>query len=362
MLQKHQVKCSCGSFMIFEVEVGTKISIQCGNCHKVLMDECTKRNDIQLATDESLDNLLVNDVVSTIPETPQETCIPAPSPARKPLVEVSNGVKLDHYNVVKSIGSGAMGKVYLAIDERNQEKVAIKMLNKNSDNKLLDYFIRETQVLMNLKHTNIVALKGWGNYQGSPYIAMEYIDGATLEDYLTQGPIAPRYTLQIMSYVLDALDYAASYQIIHRDVKPSNILIGSNKVVKLIDFGIGKMLADPNLTGTGQMMGTICYMAPEQLQDAKGTDYQADIYAVGATLFHALSGQAPFAEYGKNPMRIMWGKHNNSYIPLKQTKPDLPSSLISLVEKSMHQNPKKRYSGAKEMQNALIEIYNQNYA
>ncbi len=345
MLQNNTIKCKCGNCMILEMESLVKIRVVCGKCNTVIIDQISAQF------------------------TPNET-------AKKPTSRYQNSyqqveeikdqekqTKIDQYILMKQLGSGAMGKVFLAMDEQTREQVALKFLNKNSDNVTLDYFIRETQLLMSLDHPNIINLKGWGNYAGSPYIAMEYVSGDTLEKVLQKGAISPKYAIQIMLQVLNALAYGIQYHIIHRDIKPSNIILGPNKLVKLIDFGIGKALGDQQeLTKTGQMIGTAYYMPPEQLKEAKSADYRADVYSVGATLFHALCGHAPFEEHGKNMLKILVAKQNNNYLPLSQIHPHLPKEIIAIVEKTMAYDPHDRYCDAEEMKNALGEVYRNSFS
>lgn len=341
--------------MVLEIETPVKMRILCGNCNTILLDQ------LSLQTNPPSAQTSTNETVKRATNRYQNPYPPIEE-AKAADDESEKQNKIDQYILVKQLGSGAMGKVFLAVDEKTKEEVALKFLNKNSDNLMLDYFIRETQILMSLNHPNIINLKSWGNYNGSPYIAMEYVSGDTLEKLMQKGAVAPKYAIQIILQVLNALSYVSRYHIIHRDIKPSNIILGTNKIVKVIDFGIGKALEDQQeLTKPGQMIGTAYYMPPEQLQEAKNADYRADVYSVGATLFHALCGHAPFEEHGKNMLKILMAKQNNQYIPLGQMHPHLPKEIVYVVEKAMSHNPENRYSNAEEMKNSLSDVYKNFY-
>lgn len=353
MLQRYPLKCKCGNQMLIEVDENVSFRGFCFKCRLLVLDRTT----VQTSASENTKKAT----------TRQPNLITIPEEEAPEVIEVEEIAepkqKIDHYSVLKTLGAGAMGKVFLAVDDKTGEQVALKLLNKNSDELMLEYFIREAQLLESLKHPNIINLKKCGYFEGASYIAMEYVAGNTLEEFLKKGPIAPRYAIKIILDVLDALVYAAEkHHIIHRDIKPSNVLISKDKVVKVIDFGIGKELEETSaLTKTGQMIGTAYYMPPEQLQEAKRADYRADVYSVGATLFHSLCGHAPFEEQGKNMLKILMAKHQNSYVHLAQLNPQLPKELIALVEKAMEHNPDNRYENAHEMKDALSKIHQKYY-
>lgn len=414
---RYSARCKCGNYVILEIEENTSFRIFCGHCG-TLLGVHTSSPDTSSKTENASDdssNLIIpvetiessqyvvektqpmqqmSDLERTQPMQRMnnmqrmdkmqrdrtnritrndanndclKTCvtdIPTSSShstqSNSTSAPAQKSLYIDKYKILKQLGQGSMGKVYLGIDEESNQKVAIKVMNQNGNERILDYFIREAQVLIQLHHPNIIALKKYGNFQGSPFIAMEYAEGSTLEELLNQHPISVRYALEIVIYILDALEYVSHYHIVHRDIKPTNIIIGKNsKSIKLIDFGVGKSLEDQNnLTKTGQIVGTIYYMAPEQLQNAVHVDYRADIYAVGATLYHALANCPPFEENGSNMVRVLMAKTSNQYITLGQRGiPNLSKRLISIVEKAMAFNPKDRFNSAKEMQAELMNVY-----
>lgn len=341
MLPIYEIDCKCGSSLRVQVESSEiLLRIYCKKCKAFILDQSPKSKEHV----ENAPTLLRTAEVLNQPKTSR--------------MKEQKPSKFAHYSLVKLLGEGAMGKVYLAVDEKTGEKVALKALRKPDDGKALDYFIREVQVLRQLNHPNIVALKGWGNSHGYPYFAMEYIEGVSLEEMLKKGPLPAAHTVQLMSSLLDALVYAFQFQIIHRDIKPANILITNAGMVKLIDLGVGKILKQSqDLTHTGQMVGTGFYMPLEQLQDAKRADYRADIYAVGATMYHALAGIPPFGEHGKNLHKMLWAKVENTYITLGQRCPQLHSGLVRIVEKAMGHTPEDRYANAREMKEDLVDFY-----
>ncbi|HPY75141.1 MAG: serine/threonine protein kinase [Planctomycetes bacterium] len=390
MPQQYIAQCECGNHMIIESDENLSfLRVVCGKCGILLINHVVNKS----IKNYSSPNLAIPQqkrrFAGLSDNAPTMNTSTLPLSAKKSMVtDTKKNIRFDvntsslsesplkidtelysspekqtmyigQYKILKQLGSGSMGKVYLGIDENTNEQVALKVINKNSDVLALDYFLRETQVLLSLHHPNIVALKGWGNYEGSPFIAMEYVSGITLEELLVQQKITIRYAIEIMVSVLDALNYVHNYHIVHRDIKPTNIIIGTkNKSVKLIDFGIGKELEDQtNLTRTGQIVGTVYYMAPEQLHNAKDVDYRADIYAVGATLYHTLSHQPPFIEHGKNMVRVLMAKRANDYIRLDQKNMNISSKLAAIVDKAMAFHPQSRYSSALEMQKMLMEAY-----
>jgi len=406
---RYSARCKCGNYIILEIENDTSFRIFCGHCGTLLgvhTSPSINSSESNNSADDS-SNLIIPAETLSNPQYVLERTQPMQQMVdlertqpmqqmekiqritkvhnNKPNIDndclkthisdiddstnkhvssktlpSSSSLYIDKYKILKQLGQGAMGKVYLGIDEETKQQVAIKVMNQNSNGKILDYFIREAQVLIQLHHPNIIELKQYGNFKGAPFIAMEYAEGSTLEDILNQHPISVRYALEIMIYILDALEYVSHYHIIHRDIKPTNIIIGKNsKSIKLIDFGVGKSLEDQNnLTKTGQIVGTIYYMAPEQLQNAVHVDYRADIYAVGATLYHALANCPPFEEHGANMVRVLMAKTSNQYIRLGQRGiANLSNPLISIVEKAMAFNPQDRFNSAHEMQAALMNVY-----
>ena len=335
VLYKYELNCHCGNFMIVEVEEGSKMRVYCNQCRDLILDlKKKKKSDVQ--TGKTLDQLV-------------------PDLARKLNIETR---KFDHYRLIRKLGEGASGKVYLAENLNTKEEVALKVLQQPEKGKQLEYFRREIEILTKLQHPNIVELRECGEFEQKPYFTMEYIPGENLFQVIEKNKIiSPKNAAKIMLGVLDALEYAELNNLIHRDVKPANIFI-SSRGVKLIDLGLAKVLENSlGLTQSGQVMGTPYYIAPEQVSDFKNVCPQADIYSVGASVYHALCGIPPFEEYSDVTMKLLWHKLKGNYMRLHERKPDLPIEIIRIVEKAMAQNLEDRYQSASEMIVDLIDFY-----
>ena len=346
MQVNYKLHCQCGNDVVVQIDsiAGVVVMLYCRKCQALLLAEDNSQlHDIEVDSD------LEGTVKSEAARGGESV---------EPRQKIARQVQLDRYTVLKQLGEGGMGKVYLAEEKESGEKVAIKVLYDYLESKWLDYFIQEAQILLEFQHPNIITLQGWGNYQGYPYLVMEYITGSTLREILARKVrLAPRHLIQLMTYVLDALHYAWQHQVIHRDVKPSNILIANSGAVKLIDFGIGKVMeASHCMTTTGRVLGTAYYMSAEQLQDGKRADHRADIYSVGATLYHALSGKPPFSEYSHNVPQLVCAKIDNIYTPLIEHCPELPPQFVDIINKAMANSPKERYASALEMKKHLLSV------
>ena len=208
------------------------------------------------------------------------------------------GTKILNYEIKSLLGEGGMGNVYLAEHAQLGRKVAIKMLHPRlaSNESLRKRFLNEASAMAHLQHPNIVALYDYMENDDGLFLIMEYVEGHELDHYIKNvtGPIGEEEIEKIMAQTLGAFDYAHSKGIVHRDIKPSNILLTAEGQVKVLDFGIAKLLdADKTLTKTGTQMGTVLYMSPEQVKGEK-VDQRSDIYALGVTLFQMATGQAPY--------------------------------------------------------------------
>lgn len=256
------------------------------------------------------------------------------------------------YNVLKKIGAGGMAKVYLAVHKDIPNlKVVLKIL---SDPSLVERFKQEADKLALLDaHPNICRIKHFFNHGEDMVIAMEYIDGSTLDEKIKEsGKISIQETLRIISEVLDILDFAHQKGIYHRDIKPSNIMVDKTDRVKIIDFGIAKAKTDPNLTTVGTACGTPAYMAPEQFVPSDETDYaKVDIYAVGTTLYFMLTGKLPFK--GDNEFAIRDAKLFTSPIKPRDVNSDISKPLEEIILKSLKKEPKDRFSSSAEMKKEI---------
>ena len=215
------------------------------------------------------------------------------------MVKFEQGAKLNNYQIIRLLGEGGMGEVWLARDILLERDVAIKCLNPllTRDQEFSERFLREARIQAKLTHSNIVGLHAFFEAEGHYYMVLEYAPGVTLRNLIDKtGPIPEKRTLAIFNQILSALDYAHSKGIVHRDVKPANIMIDTacNDAVKVMDFGIARLMDDVHITRTGTRLGTISYMSPEQVRAAKDIDQRSDIYSAGIILYEMLSGRLPF--------------------------------------------------------------------
>ncbi len=212
------------------------------------------------------------------------------------------------YRILHKLGEGGMGTVWLADDTMLDRKVALKVLNPllTTDPQFTDRFRVEAKVQAKLMHPNIVSLYSFFEESGNYYMAMEYAEGITLKELIKQrGTIPEKNAINIMVKILEGVGYAHQLGIVHRDLKPSNIMVDANDRVKIMDFGIAKVLGDKGMTKTGTKMGTIYYMSPEQIRAEKDIDQRTDIYSLGIVLYEMLTGQLPFNTNTESDFEIM---------------------------------------------------------
>jgi len=262
--------------------------------------------------------------------------------------------KIGSYKVLKPMGAGGMAKVFLAVHE---DVPNLKVILKILDDPLLgERFIQEADKLALLDgHPSVCRIKHFFRHGEKTVIAMEYIDGETLDDRLkNQGMFAFDEAARICSDVLDTLHFAHRKGIFHRDIKPGNIMIDHQGRVKVIDFGIAKAKTDPDLTRAGTACGTPAYMSPEQFTPNETTNYAlADVYAVGTTLFKLVTGQLPFP--GDNEFAIRDAKIFNEPPKPSGLRKDIPKGLEQTILKAMKREPENRYQNAMEMREALLK-------
>ena len=267
--------------------------------------------------------------------------------------------KLGQYSLLKVIGRGTMGEIYLAQKEGESEYTAIKILNRElqKDPAAEVRFKREADVQSRLKHPNIVQIKDADKHNKRLYLAMEYIQGKSLSEILqAKGSISQKHSLQIAIAIAHALEHALEHNIIHRDLKPGNVLIEDrSRRVKLADFGLGKILEEKGDTLTGQMMGTAYYMPPEQIKNAKEVDHRADIYSLGATLYHMLAGQPPYGEI-KTLVSVLRAKITQDPLPLGSLVKGVSPDVIKIAETAMAKNPANRYQDPTQMKEHMNQV------
>ena len=263
---------------------------------------------------------------------------------------LSNGQKIgERYEIVKSIGEGGMANVYLANDTILNRKVAIKVLrgDLSHDEKFIRRFQREALSVSNLSHPNIVEVYDVGQENDQHYIVMEYIDGKTLKQLLNKrGSLTLSEVIDIMNQLTDGLSHAHDAYIIHRDIKPQNIMIQDDGLIKITDFGIAMALNSTQLTQTNSVMGSVHYLPPEQA-NGKSATMKSDIYSLGILMYELLTGNVPFK--GDNAVEIAL-KHLKEKIPsIRRQNPTIPQSVENIVLRATAKNPKNRYDSIKDM-------------
>lgn len=263
---------------------------------------------------------------------------------------IMKGQKInDRYQIIKSIGEGGMANVYLAYDTILDRNVAVKVLRGDlaSDEKFVRRFQREALSASSLSHPNIVEVYDVGEDNGSYYMVMEYIEGKHLKELIKKrGKLTLSEVIDIMSQICDGLAVAHDSYIIHRDIKPQNIMILDSGLVKITDFGIAMALNSTQLTQTNSVMGSVHYLPPEQAS-GKGSTMQSDIYSMGILMYELLTGTLPFR--GENAVEIALKQLKEPIPNLKEKLPDIPNSIVNIVRRATAKNPKNRYADAREM-------------
>lgn len=267
---------------------------------------------------------------------------------------LTKGQKInDRYEIIKTIGEGGMANVYLANDTILDRKVAIKVLrgDLSNDEKFIRRFQREALSVSNLSHPNIVEVYDVGEEDGQYYIVMEYIEGKTLKQLLKKREtLSLPEVIDIMLQLTDGLAHAHESYIIHRDIKPQNIMILDNGLVKITDFGIAMALNATQLTQTNSVMGSVHYLPPEQA-NGKSATVKSDIYSLGILMYELITGSVPFK--GDNAVEIAL-KHMKEKIPsIRKQNPTIPQSVENIVIKATAKNPRNRYDSVKEMHDEL---------
>lgn len=276
---------------------------------------------------------------------------------------LSKGQKINNrYEIVKSIGEGGMANVYLANDKILDRKVAVKVLrgDLSSDDRFIRRFQREALSVSNLSHPNIVEVYDVGEEDGEYYIVMEYIEGKTLKQLLKKREsLTLTEVIDIMTQLTDGIAHAHESYIIHRDIKPQNIMIQDDGRIKITDFGIAMALNATQLTQTNSVMGSVHYLPPEQAS-GKGATVKSDIYSMGILMYELLTGTVPFK--GDNAVEIAL-KHMKDKIPsIRKQDPSIPQSVENILMKATAKNPRNRYDSAREMHDDLVTCLTEEHA
>lgn len=261
------------------------------------------------------------------------------------------------YELAHLVARGGMAEVYRAHDRLLDRPVALKVLfpELSVDRSFVERFRREAQAAANLSHPNIVPVFDWGEDGGTYFIVMEFVEGRPLSAILrTAGPLHPDRAAEIAADVAGALAYAHRHHVVHRDVKPGNILITDEGTVKVTDFGIARAVnTEESLTQTGAVMGTATYFSPEQAEGV-GVDHRTDIYSLGVVLFEMVTGRPPFL--GESPVAVA-SKHVREDPPAPHTiNPSVPPDLEAIIAKSMAKSPEFRYATGDDMRVDLLRF------
>ena len=268
--------------------------------------------------------------------------------------EIAEGTLIDgRYRVLRKIGAGGMADVYCAEDTHLGRKVAVKLLHARfaQDQEFVERFRREASSAAGLQHPNVVGVYDRGEFDGTYYIAMEYCEGSTLKQVITrEAPLAPARAIAITKQILVAARFAHRRNVIHRDLKPHNVILDDEENVKVTDFGIARSGVS-DITEVGAIMGTAQYLSPEQAQGRPVTE-ESDLYSIGVVLYEMLTGRAPF-EGGDSPVAVAL-KHVNQPAPSpRELVPSLPVELEAVVLKALSKEPTDRYRDADSFIKAL---------
>src|SRR4051812_21193424 len=253
----------------------------------------------------------------------------------------------ERYSIINRIGSGGMADVYCAQDLQLGRKVALKLLYRRfaEDEEFVERFKREASAAAGLQHPNVVGVYDRGEWDGTFYIAMEYLEGRSLKQVLQEeGPLAPERAIDIVIQILRAARFAHQRGVIHRDIKPHNVIIDEEGRAKVTDFGIARAGAS-DMTETGSIMGTAQYLSPEQAQ-GHAVSAQSDLYAIGIVLYELLTGRVPFD--GDSPVTIALKQVSELPVPPSAYNPAVPQELDAIVLRALEKDPARRFTDAEE--------------
>jgi serine/threonine-protein kinase len=259
------------------------------------------------------------------------------------------------YRIMRKLGSGGMADVYLAEDEELGRRVAIKILNDKhaNDEQFVERFRREAKNAAGLSHPNIVSIYDRGEAEGTYYIAMEYLDGRSLKEIVVaRGPLPISDAIEATRQVLTALRFAHRKGVVHRDIKPHNVMADADGRLKVTDFGIARAGVS-QMTEAGSIIGTAQYLSPEQARGA-AVDQRSDLYSIGVVLYEMLTGQVPFT--GESPVEIAMKHLSDTPRPPSLLRPEIPPDLDMVVLRALAKNPEDRFQTAEEMDAELERV------
>ncbi len=288
----------------------------------------------------------------------------AGDPTTRPTSNIKLGTKLGDIELIEHIGGGGMGQVFRGEDKRLGRAVAVKVLScdQSADQDAVRRFLNEARSAARLNHQNIAQVYSAGESDNHPFIVFEFVEGVNLRAMIEeQGPLMLEEALSYTLQIADALSHASERQIVHRDVKPSNVLIAPSGQAKLIDLGLARLSTganpDGDLTASGVTLGTFDYISPEQARDPRNADSRSDIYSLGCTLFYMLAGRPPFPE-GTVLQKLL--QHQGDEPPdICQSRPDIPDEVSLVLSKMMAKDPRRRYPDFSRLMEALLSLADQ---
>jgi serine/threonine protein kinase len=269
---------------------------------------------------------------------------------------ISKTVLHDRYVLESLIARGGMAEVYLAHDTQLDRRVAVKILFPEyaREQSFVERFRREAQAAANLNHPNIVAIYDWGQSEGTYFIVMEYVDGQSLREILSEkGPLDSDDIAEYTTDAAAALAYAHQHSVVHRDIKPGNILITKNGKVKVTDFGIARAGTSESLTQTGSVMGTATYFSPEQAQ-GYNVDGRSDIYSLGIVMYELATGVAPFT--ADTPIAVAFKQVSEKLVPPSVRNPDIAQDFEAIICKCLEKDPDRRYPNANDVHDDCVRF------
>lgn len=266
----------------------------------------------------------------------------------------------ERYRMIRHVGKGGFGAVILVEDTVVGEDIVLKFLNRElaSDESMIKRFIHELRYARRISHENVIRIHDFLTFGKSHAISMEYFPSHSLADELREGPMNIKRALKVVWDICRGMNAAHQAGVVHRDLKPPNILLNDNSLVKVVDFGLAALAhaAESRLTRTGVLLGTPTYMAPEQVR-ARAIDARTDIYSLGVIMYEMLTGSPPYA--GDDPMAVLFQHVEGKPTPLRQVRADIPPAVEALVLKAMWVDPEKRFQSMDELRKSIMALSKQ---
>ena len=269
---------------------------------------------------------------------------------------IQPGTALGAYQVKQLIGQGAMGSVYLARHEALDRTAAIKVMHALGDDPVAAArFRREGQAIARLRHPNVLTVYDYGEFEGTPYMVIEYVEGGSLAERLKgKGPLEAAEALMLLGGIAAGLDYAHEMGVVHRDVKPANVLMGSRDAPVIADFGLARLEQQANMTASGVTTGTPLYMAPEQIAEGSEIGDPADIYAFTTVAYEVLTGRLPYESDGV--MKLLVAKLQDEPTPPTLRNPSLPRKVDRILLRGLARQPDMRWPSCAALVEALAGV------